>query len=361
MQSIPVNLKYPKYFIKIIDEFKQLKEEIFLLANKKKIAIVTNITIAKIYKEKINKLFKNLKLFWLELPDGEQYKNFNSLKIIYNFLLLNHFEREDFLVTLGGGVIGDTGGYAASSYLRGINLIHIPTTLLADVDSSIGGKTGINLPQGKNLIGSFYQPQLVLIYPFFLKTLPQREFVASLAEVIKYGIIKDKNLFLFLENNYKNILKKDLTILTKIIYTCAKVKAQVVEKDEKEKNLRAILNYGHTLAHSLESATHYKKFLHGEAVSLGMNFAAYLSYKLNLFSKENYLRQIKLQKNLQLPLTTSGISLQKVFNLLYYDKKVKDKKLRFVLPLNIGEVKIFDNLEINLIKEGIAKIISAKL
>lgn len=356
-QNIIVNLKHTKYFIKIVNNFSQIREEIFSLTNKKKICIVTNTTIAKIYKEKINKLFQNSKLFWLELSDGEKYKNFNFLLKIYNFLLKNHFEREDFIVALGGGVVGDTAGFAAATFLRGIKLIQVPTTLLAAVDSSVGGKTGVNLPRGKNLIGSFYQPNLVLVYPQFLKTLPQRELAASLAEVVKYGIIKDKNLFSFLEENYKKILKKDLSILTKIIYDCVKVKAQVVEKDEKEKNLRAILNYGHTLAHSLESATNYTKLLHGEAVAIGMNFAGYLSYKSGLWSLINYKRQNNLLQKLNLPLTLKLANKQKIFNLLYYDKKVKDKKLRFVLPLNIGEVKIYDNIQNNLIKSAIDEVI----
>ncbi len=176
MQNILVNLKHTKYFIKIIDDFKQLKEEIFSLTNKKKICIVTNTTVAKIYKDKINKLLQNTEVrsqksevLWLELADGEKYKNLNTLKKIYDFLLKNHFERGDFIVALGGGVVGDTAGFAAATFLRGIKLIQMPTTLLAAVDSSVGGKTGVNLPQGKNLIGSFYQPNLKHYFQKFVR------------------------------------------------------------------------------------------------------------------------------------------------------------------------------------------------
>ncbi len=298
----------------------------------------------------------------LLLPAGERYKTANSLQKIYDAALNHKLERSSLIVALGGGVIGDMAGYAAATWLRGINLVQVPTTLLAMVDSAIGGKTGINHPQGKNLIGAFYQPRLVWVDPDVLKTLPAREFRAAMAEVIKYGVIWDRELFEQLANCQRldqlRYVKPEL--LNTIIYRCAKAKADVVSKDEKEGNLRAILNYGHTIGHAIEAVTNYRTFNHGEAVGLGMIAAGAIAVELNLWQATEQTQQLELIRKAHLPQTLpTGTNLEQIVVALASDKKVTSGKVQFVLPTAIGNVMISDRVTSEIVSKVLQQALTA--
>ncbi|MEO0374972.1 MAG: 3-dehydroquinate synthase, partial [Cyanobacteria bacterium P01_A01_bin.17] len=269
------------------------------------------------------------------LPAGERYKTPKSVQKIYDHALAQRLERSSTLVALGGGVIGDMTGFAAATWLRGISVVQIPTSLLAMVDAAIGGKTGVNHPQGKNLIGAFHQPRMVLVDPNTLATLPRRELRAGMAEVIKYGVIWDRELFEELESCDRIDQLRSLApeLLTKILTHSCQAKADVVSKDEKEGGLRAILNYGHTIGHAIESLTHYRTFKHGEAVALGMIAAGHIAVELDLWSTEDLERQQQLIVKAGLPTQLpDDFPSADVADLLLTDKKVKDGKVRFILP-----------------------------
>ncbi len=281
------------------------------------------------------------------LPAGERYKTPKSVQKIYDHALAQRLERSSTLVALGGGVIGDMTGFAAATWLRGIAVVQIPTSLLAMVDAAIGGKTGVNHPQGKNLIGAFHQPRLVLVDPTTLATLPSREFRAGMAEVIKYGVIWDLELFEALESCDRIDQRRYLSpeLLTQILQHSCQAKADVVSQDEKEGGLRAILNYGHTIGHAIESLTHYRTFKHGEAVALGMIAAGQIAVDLNLWSADDMARQQQLIVKAGLPTQLpDDFPSEAVADLLLTDKKVKDGKVRFILPTKIGAVTITDQV-----------------
>ncbi len=281
------------------------------------------------------------------LPAGERYKTLKSIQKIYDAALGKRLERSSTLVALGGGVIGDMTGFAAATWLRGINVVQVPTSLLAMVDAAIGGKTGVNHPQGKNLIGAFHQPRLVLVDPETLVTLPAREFRAGMAEVIKYGVIWDPELFADLEGcdrlDQRRFISPDL--LAKILQHSCQAKSDVVSQDEKEGGIRAILNYGHTIGHAIESLTHYRTFKHGEAVALGMIAAGQIAVDLDLWSADDMARQQQLIVKAGLPTQLPvDFPVAKVADLLLTDKKVKDGLVRFILPTKIGSVTITDQV-----------------
>ncbi|WP_099240998.1 3-dehydroquinate synthase [Synechococcus sp. BDU 130192] len=291
------------------------------------------------------------------IPAGEQYKNLASIEKIYDTAFKNRLERSSTLLALGGGVIGDMTGFAAATWLRGINFVQVPTTLLAMVDASVGGKTGVNHPQGKNLIGAFYQPKFVLIDPTVLKTLLVREFRAGMAEVIKYGVIWDADLFTKLEaaeqiDSYETI---DPDLLDLILERSCRAKAEVVSQDERESGLRAILNYGHTLGHAVESLTHYETFVHGEGVAIGMALAGAIATRMNLWTTTETQRQDALIKKAGLPTECpNNLVIEAILETLQSDKKVKSGKVRFVLPTKIGEVLITDQVSADLITDVLA-------
>lgn len=281
----------------------------------------------------------------LALPAGERFKNANSLHKIYDSALQHQMERSSLIVALGGGVIGDLAGFAAATWLRGIDFIQVPTTLLAMVDASIGGKTGINHPKGKNLIGAFHQPRLVWIDPQVLKTLPPRELRAGMAEVIKYGVIWDRELWQLLLSAQRldsfSYFSADL--LQQILYRCAMAKAEVVSRDEREGGLRAILNYGHTLGHAIEAVTNYKLFNHGEAVAVGMSGAGAIARQLDLWTEAEYQQQQALIRKAKLPThLPASIDRQAIMACLSSDKKVSAGKVKFILPKAIANVIITD-------------------
>lgn len=314
-----------------------------------RVMLVTQKAVPAPHRKKIEASLRQagFQLFFYYLPQGEKAKSEKELFRLIAALLKNGFERGDAMVALGGGVTGDVSGFAAACYLRGIRYAQIPTTFLAQVDSSIGGKTAVNTPEGKNLVGAFNPPVIVISDVDVLKTLPERELRAAIAEVIKYGVIADPKLFSFLENNVSQILAKNVSALTRIVYDSARIKAGVVSRDEFEtKGERMILNYGHTFGHGVEGALKYKKLVHGEAVALGMLMAAEMSVRLGLCPGELQQRQLKLIRSFDLPISLDrlGISTKTIFNVMAHDKKKKAGKLRFVLPEYVGRVSIVSGI-----------------
>lgn len=274
--------------------------------------------------------------------DAESAKSMRTVEGITRSLVRAGADRKALLVAVGGGVVGDVAGFAAASYLRGIALVQVPTTLVAQVDSAVGGKTGVNLPEGKNLVGAFYPPKLVLVDPEALATLPEREFRGGLAEVIKYGIIADARLFAFLEESMERILKRDAAALQTIITRSIEIKAQVVGKDEKESGLREILNFGHTFGHALESATHYKRYQHGEAVAWGMMCAAMLGHEVLHTPAASVSRMISLIRKIGPLPKWPNVSPRKLLQAMRSDKKARGGKLRFVLAPRLGHAQSYD-------------------
>jgi len=278
---------------------------------------------------------RNVHLF----DDAEAKKNMRTVELLCRKLTRAGADRKSLIVAVGGGVVGDVAGFVAASYLRGVPLVHVPTTLVAQVDSSIGGKTGVNLPEGKNLVGAFYPPQLVLIDTFLLRTLPERQFRSGIAEVIKYGVIADAELFAYLEQNMEKLVLQDRDALEYVIPRCVEIKADVVSRDERESGLREILNFGHTFGHALESVTKYRRYLHGEAVALGMIAAALLGRELGITGSDDVSRVVSLicrvGKMPDWPRVASKILIASMFS----DKKTRARKLRFVLSPRIGEAQ----------------------
>lgn len=274
------------------------------------------------------------------VPAGEKAKSIKSVETCYQHLAAHRLERRSFIVALGGGVVGDLAGFVAATYLRGIPFVQVPTTLLAQVDSSVGGKTGVNLPAGKNLVGAFYQPKLVLCDLATFDTLPAREFRAGLAEVIKYGIIYDAALFRRLERDMPKLLRRDRRSLSDVVARCCEIKADVVGQDETESGLRAILNFGHTIGHGLEAISSYGKYLHGEAISIGQIAAAQLSHELIGLPQRDVERITSLFKRAGLPTSVKLSSTQrtKLFAAMRLDKKVSGGEIKFVLAKKIGNV-----------------------
>lgn len=363
-ESIRVNLKENSYNIYIGKLFLELVN--FLPEVKsKRVLIVTDTNVSKLYLQDLILALekKDLVVSYLVVIAGEKSKNFEVLNKIYNSCIENNLDRKSLIIAFGGGVIGDMSGFVASTYLRGIDFIQVPTTLLAQVDASIGGKTGIDLEIGKNLVGSFYQPKLVWIYPQFLKTLYDREFKNGLAEVIKYGVIYldcgiKESFWDFLEDNIDKILdRNDDDILKKMLFLSAKSKANVVSKDEKEGDLRKILNFGHTLGHAIETYQNYSGLKHGEAVAFGMAFAAYVAVDMKICDKMVAIKFLNL-------LNKSGFEIEewkreifvshdvydKICYFMAHDKKMSVGKIDFILPESIGKVKIVP-LELDFIKK----------
>lgn len=345
MQSIQVALAANPYEISIESgNLERLGEKCRALSLGNKIMVVSNPTVFGYYGKRAMAALTaaQFEVFYCELPDGEQYKTLDSISKIYDAALEHGLERSSTMVALGGGVIGDMTGFAASTWLRGINVVQVPTTLLAMVDSSIGGKTGVNHPLGKNLIGAFHQPRLVLTDPDVLATLPAREFRAGMAEVIKYAIIGDSELFDRLEHAHGlHQSQVDAELLGVILTKSASAKADVVSKDEHELiGLRATLNYGHTIGHAIESVTKYRVVNHGEGVALGMVAAGQLAVHLGLWTEQAAQRQdaviSKADLSIELP---PAIDLGEIIKTLKSDKKVKAGRGVFILPTQIGATK----------------------
>ena len=342
-KHIVVKLPERSYEVKIEDGIrKNIGNHLKSLGLGVKVALITDIRVGRLYESTVNLSLRRagFKVTTVKLPSGERHKNLKSVSKIYDALLKASFERGSTVLALGGGVIGDMAGFVAATFLRGINFIQIPTSLAAQVDASIGGKTGVDHVKGKNLIGAFYQPRVVLIDPKFLKTLSRREYVSGLAEVIKYGVIWDEEFFTYLEDNMDKILKRHPASLNHAIRRSCAIKAEVVGKDEREGKLRKILNYGHTLGHALETVTRYKTYLHGEAVSLGMVFSVKLGLKMGLTDESSCRRLIDLIEKTGLPASLSNIKVGDILKSMGLDKKVSGGRIHFVLAKRIGHVAV---------------------
>jgi 3-dehydroquinate synthase len=310
----------------------------------KKAVIVSNTTVAPLYLDRLRSTIESLGISVLPviLPDGERYKNWQTLNLVFDALLAAHCERSTPLIALGGGVIGDMGGFAAACYQRGMPFIQVPTTLLAQVDSSVGGKTAINHPLGKNMIGAFYQPKLVLADITTLSTLPDRELKAGLAEIIKYGLIRDPEFYAWLEANIDDLLARRTEALTEAVHRSCANKAEVVAADEREAGERALLNLGHTFGHAIEAGLGYGEWLHGEAVAAGTLIAAELSHRLGWLTAEDLARIERLFVRAGLPVRGAPLRVARYIELMRHDKKVEDGKMRLVLLQQIGQAVVSD-------------------
>ncbi len=317
-----------------------------------KVAIISNKTVFPLYGESILQSLKehHIDPEILLIPDGEEYKDLLWTYYLHGELLKATFDRSSLLIALGGGVIGDITGFVASTYMRGIKFMQVPTTLLSQVDSSVGGKTGVNHPLGKNMIGTFYQPSLVMVDIDTLKTLPHKEFLSGMAEVIKYGIIADRDLFDYVKNNKQDILSFGDSIIQIIKRSCA-IKADVVSKDEQESGLRAILNFGHTIGHAIETVTGYKRYLHGEAIAIGMCAAAELAVKSGICNptETSHIRELIQSYNLP-SLIPDDLNAAEILRAMEIDKKVKAGKINLILPESIGTVRIENDVDREIIR-----------
>jgi len=359
MHVVKVSLGDRSYDIEIGTSLDRIGERLQGLGFGLKIAIITNPTIKKRYGQRVadSLTTAGFQVLSIEIPDGEQYKTLDWANAIYSALLINSFDRKSALVSLGGGVIGDLAGFAAATFMRGVPFVQVPTTLLAMVDSSVGGKTGVNHAMGKNMIGAFYQPRKVLMDLDVLKSLPQAEFLAGMAEVIKYGVIWDASFFESLDRKREKILALDPDALSHIIHRSCEIKAEVVSKDEREGGLRAILNFGHTVGHAIETAENYT-MRHGEAVAIGMVYASKLAHKTGLCDASVPERVVKLIKSYGLPTNLAALSrkpsVTELMDTMQIDKKAEGGKVKFVLPKKIGEVVVTGEWEEQQLQELIA-------
>jgi 3-dehydroquinate synthase len=342
MQTLTVDLGDRSYPIHIGSGLLAQADLILPHLAQKRVMIVTNTTVAPLYLAQLTATLQagGVTVAQVVLPDGEAYKNWETLNLIFDALLTDRAERKTTLIALGGGVIGDMTGFAAACYQRGMPFIQIPTTLLSQVDSSVGGKTGINHPLGKNMIGAFYQPKVVLADTDTLTTLPARELSAGLAEVIKYGLIWDAEFLAWLEANMDKLRALDPAAITHAIYRSCEIKAQVVGEDEREGGIRAILNLGHTFGHAIETGMGYGNWLHGEAVAAGMVMAAQTSQRLGWISEADVARTRALIRAAGLPDVAPDLGVDTYMEYMGHDKKVEGGKMRFVLLKKLGEAVI---------------------
>lgn len=351
MQRLDLDLGNDSYPILIGPQLLGQGELILPHVKSSQVAIVTNTTVAPLYLAALAAPLRAAGKTVVEivLPDGEAFKTWETLNLIFDALLRARCERKVTLVALGGGVIGDMTGFAAATYLRGVPFIQIPTTLLSQVDSSVGGKTGINHPLGKNMIGAFYQPRLVLADMSTLDTLPDREFSAGLAEVIKYGLLGDREFFDWLESNMPALLRRELPVLEYAVHRSCWNKAKIVAADEKESGVRALLNLGHTFGHAIEAGMGYGTWLHGEAVAAGMAMAADLSCRMGWLPEAELQRTLALIAAARLPIQGASLGVQRYLELMSNDKKVEAGTIRFVLLKQIGEAVMYSNVDTDML------------
>lgn len=356
MQTLTVSLADRSYPIHIGNGLLGQADLILPYLKRKQVAIVSNTTVAPLYMQAIAQPLRDAGVSVIEiiLPDGEAYKNNETLQTIYDHLLQNRCERNTTLIALGGGVIGDLTGYAAATYLRGVPFIQVPTTLLSQVDSSVGGKTGINHPLGKNMIGAFYQPKLVLADIDTLKTLPQRELSAGVAEVIKYGLIRDADFFSWLETNMSALMALDTAVASYAIYRSCQNKAEVVAADEHEQGERALLNLGHTFGHAIENAMGYGVWLHGEAVATGTVMAADLSQRMGWLNQAQITRIKTIMQAAKLPIEAPDLGVEEYLRLMQLDKKVSDGRIRLILQQDIGKAIITADYDADKLKQTLS-------
>ena len=353
MKTLKVDLKERSYPVYIeegsLNRFGEFLQKHY---KGKRIALVTDSIVKNYYSAVVEKSIKDkgFDVSIIEMPPGEKFKTLSVLESVYDRLIEKNFSRDSVVVSLGGGVVGDLAGYAASTFMRGIKFVQIPTTLIAQTDSSVGGKVAVNHRLGKNLIGSFYQPIFVFIDHLVLTTLPPRELNAGMSEVIKYGAIKDESFFAFIEENFEDISSlKDMKKMEEVIFRSCEIKADVVTLDERESGLRRILNFGHTIGHAVENLTNYKVYLHGEAITLGMIAAGWISEKIGILDKKKFLRLENLLKRLDIKSEFNTIKGKDLLNAIAKDKKVKGGKIHFVLLEDIGKTVIRSDISEDII------------
>ena len=358
MRTVAVHLGSRSYTVNIssglLDELGQ-QARMALGQNARLAVVVTNDTVDSIYSDRAVKSLAraDFKIHRFSIGDGERFKSLRTAESLFTFLLERRIERSDVIVALGGGVVGDLAGFVAATYLRGIRLIQVPTTLLAQIDSSVGGKTAVNHPLGKNLIGAFHQPSLVVIDPSVLRTLPARQMQAGLYEAIKYGVISDRQLFHRVTRNIDELKKLDPAELEHLIARCCGIKASVVRRDEREGDVRRILNFGHTVGHALEAVTRYRRFLHGEAVGLGMRAASRIAERLGLMgSGDRQTIETGIAGVGRLP-SANTLALDDIISAMHYDKKVEAGRAAFVLPVEIGKVVIRSDVPPRVVKAAL--------
>ncbi|NCS64842.1 MAG: 3-dehydroquinate synthase [Hydrogenophilales bacterium CG03_land_8_20_14_0_80_62_28] len=360
MQTLTVELGERRYPIHIGAGLLDRADLIRPHLAQKRVAIVTNTTVGPLYLGRLTSALKNagVEVLPIVLPDGEIYKNWETLNLIFDALLTHRAERKTTLIALGGGVIGDLTGFAAASYQRGVPFIQVPTTLLAQVDSSVGGKTGINHPLGKNMIGAFYQPRLVLADTTTLDTLPERELSAGLAEVIKYGLIRDRPFLDWLEANMDRLIARDTAALAYAIRHSCENKAEVVAADERESGSRALLNLGHTFGHAIEAGMGYGVWLHGEGVAAGTMLAADLSRRMGNISQADVDRVARLFKRAGLPTVAPNLGVEAYLNYMAVDKKVEAGRMRFVLLRTLGECYVAADVPAELLRQTLSEAVA---
>ncbi|MBI1869890.1 MAG: 3-dehydroquinate synthase [Chlamydiae bacterium] len=359
MEIVRVDLGHRSYEVMVgKDLLGRLDELVSHLGLGTSCALVTHEKLFGLFNEPLLLALKRkrIRVYPIFVPEGEISKTFEWAEKVYQVMLDSNLDRSSFMIALGGGVVGDLAGFVAGTYMRGIDVVQIPTTLLAQVDASIGGKTGVNLPAGKNLVGVFHQPRLVLADVSTLSSLSEEEFRSGLGEVVKYGVIQDVELFDFLEKNVRLIMDRDPEALQWMIHRSAKVKAYVVSEDEKESSLRAILNFGHTFGHALEASTGYSMYKHGQAVSIGMVCAAWMSKEKGVLREEEFDRLVHLLKLYGLPTSYKRPRARDVYPYLFSDKKKKKGVLTFVLMKKIGEVFPSKDVSPKLVKNALEKI-----
>lgn len=349
MQTLSVDLGDRSYPIHIGEELlaeHTLRELIVPHLRGRQVALFTNARVDELYGASVRAALEDYALDTFIIGDGEQYKSLATFTAALDFLMDKRHNRTTCLVALGGGVVGDLTGFVAATFQRGVDFVQIPTTLLAQVDSSVGGKTAVNHPAGKNMIGAFYQPKAVIIDSAVLNSLPAREYAAGLAEVVKYGVIADASLFAWLEAHTEQLNQRDMDSLAHVIRRSCEIKADVVARDEREGGLRAILNYGHTFGHAIENLAGYGAWLHGEAVAVGMVMAAHFSARLKLLEPDAVGRITNLLHCLGLPVElTDQVSVEDMVAAMGMDKKAADGKLRFVVADEIGAVRVTAEFE----------------
>jgi len=369
MSKIRVDLAERGYEVVVdSDCLNELGDMIKKINSYDKVIIITDALVNDLYGNQVRASVRDAgyKAETIEVPRGERYKTLSQVSKIYDKLVELEAHRDSFILALGGGVIGDVAGYVAATFMRGIDYAQVPTTLLAQVDASIGGKTGVDHPKGKNLIGAFYQPKFVFIDVRTITTLPEKEMKTGLAEVIKYGIIEDADFFKFLEANSHHLntkafeeegtLRAALKVWHTIVVESCKIKAKIVSKDEREAGLRMILNYGHTLGHAIETLTRYEKYTHGEAVSIGMVCAASIANKMRMLDRESLDRIRELLDKLGLPTMVERLRVKRIIKSLSVDKKIRKGRVQFVLPTRIGKVEIRNNVSLKTVRKVLKEV-----
>ncbi|MEC7612586.1 MAG: 3-dehydroquinate synthase [Pseudomonadota bacterium] len=364
MQQLVVEIPHRQYPIFVAEgllaDTQKLRELLLARIQGRQVAIITNKVVAPLYLDALLEALDGLQVDVMQMDDGEAEKNLQVYQQTMDFLLAARHNRSTCLIALGGGVVGDLCGFVAATFQRGVDFVQIPTTLLAQVDSSVGGKTAVNHPQGKNMIGAFHQPLAVLADTATLGTLPSREYAAGLAEVVKYGVIEDAAFFEFLEQHSDDLLAKDGAVLSQVILRCCAIKAEVVSADERERGRRAILNYGHTFGHGIEKLCGYGQWLHGEAVAIGMVMAARLSVAVAGLDESVVMRLTALLRRLGLPTALDQASrkvatIEAMMDVMGLDKKVVDGRLRFIVASQLGQVQVRDDIDAAAVRNVLAQ------